>query len=410
MQAAIPGATSFSIDLPDSDEEQCRQYGRSRFILNLGEFGVLAGVLLLLTFSGAARTLLTVTRTAGEPRWAADLTYLLAIGVIVRAVQLPVHFLGEHWLERRFELTPQRMSQWAVEWATRSVVFGLVTLLLLFAVTETLRWWMWVVVPWSLAFLFGRNLFYDWIYYPVQNLFYPVHFLRNETFALPGLGRRTLPVFQVQVSHRTRRANASIRLRGERTAIYVTDTLIDEFTDGEERVVMAHEFGHLYDHLHLERRTPAGIAQAQRKVKLGSAQLLAGLASLLLVQLFGGQLGLQGAHDLSAIPLLAALTLILARALDPLLCIEARKDEQDADEYALRITGDVPNYVSVMSKLRWMNLEESTHSPFSRLFFDTHPSYSERVDLAKRYRRRHSSRKGGYQWRGWRAVQRHGRR
>ncbi|MCC2669808.1 MAG: endopeptidase [Armatimonadetes bacterium] len=410
MQAAIPGANSFSIDLPDSEERLCRQYGRSRFALNLVEFGVLFGVLLLLTFTGGARSLLSMTRGFGEPRWAGDLVYLLVIGIIVRAVQLPAHFLGEHWLERRYGLSSQTLWQWAAEWLTRSAVLGLVTLLLLFAVTETLRWWMWVVLPWSLAFLFGRNLFYDWIYYPLQGLFYPVHFLRRESFELPGLGRRTLPVYQVQVSHRTRRANASIRLRGPRTAIYVTDTLIDEFTDGEERVVMAHEFGHLYDHLHLETRTRAGIAQAQRKLKLGSAQLLAGLASLLLVQLFGSRLGLQGAHDLAAIPLMAALTLFLGRTLDPLLCEAARKDEQDADEYALRITGDVPNYVSVMRKLRWMNLEESTPNPLSRFLFDTHPSYSERVDLAKRYRRRHQSRKGGYQWRGWRAVQRHGRR
>lgn len=410
MQAVAPSGNPFSIELPAEEELRCRQYGQARFLLCLAELGALLGVLLLLTFSGAARSLLDGSRSLFANRWAADLGYLLLIGVIVRAVQLPAHFLGEHWLERRFGLSRQRFKQWALEWITRSAVFGLVTLVLLFAVTETLRWWMWLIVPWSLAFLFGRNLFHDYVYNPVLSLFYPVQFLRRETFMLPGLGKRTLPVYQVQVSHRTRRANASIRLRGERTAIYVTDTLIDEFSDGEERVVMAHEFGHLYDHLHLETRTPSGIAQAQRKLMLGSGQLLAGLMSLLILHITAPWLGLAGAHDLAGIPLLAALTLFLARSFDPFLCREARRDEQDADRYALAITGDVPNYVSVMRKLRWMNLEESTSNPISRFFLDTHPSYSERVHLAKVYRRRHSQRKGGYRWRGWKCIQRHGRR
>lgn len=410
MQAVAPGGNEFSIELPAEEELLCRQYARARSLLCLSELGTLLGVLLLLTFSGASRYLLDATRDVISPRWAADLGYLILIGIIVRAAQLPAHFVGEHWLERRFGLSGQRFDQWALEWITRSVVFGLVTLALLFAVTETLRWWMWLIVPWSLAFLFGRNLFHDYVYNPVLTLFYPVHFLRRETFVLPGLGKRTLPVYQVQVSHRTRRANASIRLRGERTAIYVTDTLIDEFTDGEERVVMAHEFGHLYDHLHLETRTPSGIAQANRKLMLGSGQLLAGLVSLVIIHFAAAWLGLEGAHDLAGVPLLAALTLILARAFDPFLCEEARRDEKDADQYALAITGDVPNYVSVMRKLRWMNLEESTAHPVIRFFFDTHPSYSERVHLARVYRRRHSQRKGGYHWRGWRCIQRHGRR
>lgn len=410
MQAAAGTTCPFSIELPEAEERLCREYARLRFVLTLAEFALLVGALLLLMFSGASRQLLMASRAAASPRWAADLLYLLLLGVIVRGVQLPLHFMMEHWLERRFGLSPQSLRQWLAEWLARSLVFGAVILALLFAVTETLRWWMWLVAPWSLAFLLGRNLFYDWIYYPLLGLFYPVRFLREETFQLPGLGKRTLPVYQVQVSHRTRRANASIRIRADRTAIYVTDTLIDEFTDGEERVVMAHEFGHLYDHLHLETRTPSGIAQAQRKVKLGSAQLLAGLASLCLVQAVSGPLGFQGPHDLVAVPLLAAFTLIFARVFDPFICAEARRDEQDADRYALAITGDVPNYVSVMRKLRAMNLEEGAAHPISRFLFDTHPSFHERVHLARHYRRRHQTKKGGYHWRGQRSVQRHGRR
>jgi STE24 endopeptidase len=221
----------------------------------------------------------------------------------------------------------------------------------------------------------------------------------------------------VRVSHKTRRVNAGIRIRGEKAAIYVTDTLIDAFTDGEERVVMAHEFGHLYDRLHLEEHTRAGIAQAHRKLMLGSAQLLAGLSALLVLQLAGHALGLSGLRDLAGFPLLAALTLTLGYLFSPLLCAEARQDERDADEYALSATGDTENYLSVMRKLRRINLEEACAGPLCHFLFEDHPSYRERVELALQYRRRHPAVEhpatkdlSKHAFRGWRHIQRHGRR
>jgi Zn-dependent protease with chaperone function len=241
---------------------------------------------------------------------------------------------------------------------------------------------------WCIGFLVLRPMFYDVVYYPFLACFYPVRFLRNETFEVPGVGKTTLPVYEVKVSHRTRRVDASIRLRGPNSAIYVTDTLIDEFTDGEERVVMAHEFGHLYDQLHLEARTPTGIAQARRKLMLGSAQLLAAALSLGIMLFASPLLGLSGVHDLAGFPMLAGLTLALGTVLSPFLYAEARRDEKDADQYALAITGDISNYLSVMQKLRRMNLEQAESGPLRRFFLDTHPSYTERISLALEYRRR----------------------
>jgi STE24 endopeptidase len=396
------------IELSPAEEALCARYCRTRLLLSLAEIGVLLVLLAGLTLTRTSTSLLALC--AVGPGWENHLLYLLLLGCLARTAQFPFQLLGEFWLDRRAGLSHQSLGSWLWEWFCRSVLFAAATVVVLFPVVETLRWWPILALPWCVLFMFGRNLFYDYLYYPLLSLFYPVRFLRYETFPVPGVDRVTLPVYQVQVSHKTRRANAAIRLRGKKTAIYVTDTLIDEFTDGEERVVMAHEFGHLYDHLHLEERTRAGVAQAHRKLMLGSAQLLAGAVSLLALHLTAPLLGLNGVQDLAGFPLLAALTLVLAHLFAPFLCAEARRDERDADEYALAVTGDVENYVSVMRKLRHLNLEESCPSPISRFLFDTHPSYSERVHLAHHYRRRYSRRKKSQHWRGWRGIQRHGRR
>src|SRR5438093_7543748 len=71
----------------------------------------------------------------------------------------------------------------------------------------------------------------------------------------------------------------------------------------------------------------------------------------------------------------------------PFANAEARTDEREADEYALRITHDPASYLSVMEKLHQMNLEERRPGLVSRLFFDTHPSYLERVRLGRTFRR-----------------------
>lgn len=399
--------------LSEPEEQRCREYCHYKLILGIAETGVLLGVLLLLTLSGGSAALLHATEAARTPPWMAHAFFLILVGLIARAALLPVQFSSEYCIERRFGIGLQSLGSWFWEWFNRSAVFGLITVVLLVPVVESLRWSPLLILPWCLLFPVCRSLFYEHVYHPLYALFYPVRFLRYETFSLPGVGRITLPVYVVQVSHKTRRADASIRLRGKRTAIYVTDTLLEQFTDGEERVVMAHEFGHLYDHLHLEERTRAGIAQAHRKLVLGSAQLLAGVLSFALLYLLGPSFGLKRPTDLVAFPILAALTLGLAQLFAPFIYREARRDERDADQYALASTGDVDSYISVMRKLRRINLEESCATPISRLFFDTHPSYRERVHLALHYRRRHHPRcrhTRGPHFRQWKNIRHHDRR
>lgn len=410
MAHAAVNPEAFCIDLSDAEEELCRQYGHAKLYLALTELLLLLGVLAALTFTGGAAVLDAYARVPGAPAWTHDLIFLILVGLVARLALFPLQLFNEHWLDRRYGVSCQSLPSWAWEWFCRSAAFGLAVVVTLFPVVETLRWWPLLVLPWCAAFLLVRPLFYNLIYYPLLSWFYPVRFLRKESFNLPGIGQRTLPVYEVQVSHKTRRANAAIRLRGDRSAVYITDTLARECCSAEERVVMAHEFGHLYDQLHLETHTRAGVAQAYRKLMLGTAQLAAGIASLTLLHLLAPALHLRPEWHLHTFPLLAALTLALAHLFSPFLCAEARRDEQDADEYALSITGDVESYVSVMRKLRRLNLEESTFHFLSRFLFDTHPSYRERVHLAMHHRRRVHHRRKGRTWRGWKQIQHHGRR
>ena len=93
----------------------------------------------------------------------------------------------------------------------------------------------------------------------------------------------------------------------------------------------------------------------------------------------------------AAVPLLTAMLLFFAPLVLPFANGEARTDEREADEYALRIAHDPSSYLSVMEKLRRMNLEERRPGLISRVFFDTHPSYLERIRLGRAHYRRQQS-------------------
>src|SRR5688500_1058623 len=144
MDAAFAGSPELSIRLPDDEEELCRRYGRAKVLFGLAEFLLLLVTLSGLTLTHEAALLLLFADPQGTPDWLGHLVFLVLVGFIVRCVLLPVHFMNEYWLDRRFGLGCQTAASWFWEWLCRSTVLGLATVVLLFPVAETLRWWPWL--------------------------------------------------------------------------------------------------------------------------------------------------------------------------------------------------------------------------------------------------------------------------
>jgi len=395
MRPAVPGTP-----LDEAEERLCSQYGRAKLGWAVVELLLLIALLMALTLTGGAAAIAEWARSragldegpAGFAWLAAEaghvFLYLAVIGAIARLVVLPLQFVGSFLLERRFGLCRQSAAGWLLDWTLATLLYGALVVLFLTPLVLSIRWshhwyWCFVLAPlWLILFFALRAAYYRWLYLPALQLFYPVRYLRAESFFLPGIGRRLMPVYEVEVSHKTRRCNATVILSGGTGSVLVTDTLIDQFSDAEEKVVIAHEFGHLYDHLFLEARTAAGRAQALRKMGfLGGGWYGAALLCIWIVQLLEAPLGIH-VDDLAAFPLEVALVLLVLHALAPLGHAESRIDEREADEYALRITGDVESYVAVMNKLRRINLEESNPGLIDRWLYGTHPTYLERLKTA----------------------------
>jgi Zn-dependent protease with chaperone function len=379
---AVPGTP-----LDDEEEALCARYARVKFWWAVAEMALLLATLAGLTLTGTAAAIASELQNVTRSVPGHAFLYLATVGLLVRLVVLPVQFASGHVVERLYGLSRQSALGWLGDWALATTVFGGMLLAFLTPLVLSMQYchyWYWCLLltpPWLVVFCLLRSFYYRKLFLPVLRLFYPVRYLTAESFFLPGIGRRQMPVYEVEVGNKTRRCNACVILTGGTGSVLVTDTLVDQFSDAEEKVVVAHEFGHLYDRLFLEERTSAGLAQARRKLwYAGGGWLGVAILGLCAVQLLEGPLGLH-IDDLAAFPLEVALVLGLGQLLSPFLNAESRIDEREADEYALKITRDVDSYFAVMNKLRRINLEESCPGALDRLFYGTHPSYLERVQI-----------------------------
>ena len=96
-------------------------------------------------------------------------------------------------------------------------------------------------------------------------------------------------------STRTRKANAALAGLGHTRRILVSDTMLEQYSDDEIEVVLAHELGH---HVHHD---------IWRAIALESLVVVLGFfAADRALSAFGPVLGLRGREDAAGLPLIIA--------------------------------------------------------------------------------------------------------
>jgi STE24 endopeptidase len=187
-------------------------------------------------------------------------------------------------------------------------------------------------------------------------------------------------VLQMDMSKRTRKANAMFTGLGNTKRIVLGDTLLDEFTPDEIEVVIAHELGH---QVH---------GDIWKLIGLGAltTTLISWLVHRLIGPLtarFGPRFGLdpaQGAADVAALPLLGLLLGAVSLALAPAQnAISRNLVEREADRYALDLTGNRAAFVGAMEKLGRMNLADPQPPALVKYLLYSHPPLQERIDFAR---------------------------
>jgi Zn-dependent protease with chaperone function len=369
--------TAVAID-PDR-QTAARAYARARhrlLLINLiVSFLLVAGFLL----SGASVWLKDLLAFAGN-RWLLVTLYLAIVFIGYEIITLPLSWYGGSVLPHRFDMSTQTPRGWLTDEAKSlglGLLFGVPIALGVYWLLDSqpTTWWIWASVA---ATVLGviMNFLAPVLLLPIFYKLTPLddHALVARVTALAEkTGLRIAGVYTINLSSRTRAANALFMGMGRTKRIALGDTLYAEFPPDEIETVIAHELGHQVHHdLPLEVVvqavfTTCGLFVAHLFLQWGVARF-----------------GLEGSADVAALPLLVLAAAIFSLLTMPLANAISRWRERLADDFALRVTGKPTAFASAMTRLANQNLAQVAPPRWLVWLLYTHPPISERIAAAQR--------------------------
>nr|MBA2506675.1 M48 family metalloprotease [Thermoleophilaceae bacterium] len=240
------------------------------------------------------------------------------------------------------------------------------------------NWWMpgsAAVVAFAALLTFVGPVVLDPVFNKFEKL--PEGRLRGEVLELAQRsGVDVGEVYRIDASRRTTGANAYVNGLGSTKRVVLYDNLIDDFTPGEVRSVVAHELGHV----------------KQRDLQRGLLWLaLVAPAAVFLIQR-GTERLLRDPDDAGRPASLPALALMLSLVtLGVTLASNgmSRRVEARADAFAIDITRDPRSHIDLEKRLSVQNISDPDPPAAWHDLFGTHPTTIERIGYGVTYEREH---------------------
>lgn len=308
---------------------------------------------------------------------------LYGVGGVLASILvfLPVRFYSGYILEHRYGLSTETVRGWFVDLLKAMAIDVVVTVLMLEVVYALMRfsaerWWLWAAGAWILFAVVVSQLF-PVLILPIFYKLKPVED-NNLVQRLVGLAyqvkAKVLGVFVMDMSRKTKKANAMLAGLGATKRIILGDTLLENYTPDEIEVVLAHELGHFY-YRHLWKR-----------IATSSVMSLIGLYLVnLVLNYFIGVVGFHGLADVANFPLFLLTLSLFFLVMMPLENTLSRRSEKQSDQFALEQTGNAAAFISSMKKLAEQNLSDLNPSPAVEFLLHDHPAIGKRIAMAERF-------------------------
>lgn len=299
-----------------------------------------------------------------------------ALSVATAAAALPVAAIGR---QRAVDvgLVTQSWAGWAADvtlgWAIGAVIAGAGAAAAVVLVRRLRRtWWLagaGVIVAFGVAITFAGPVVLD----PLFNRFEPLPAGATRTDVLELAERSGVDVGEVLVmdaSRRTTAANAYVAGLGRTKRVVLYDTLLENFTRDEVRLVVAHELGHVH-----YRDVPKGLLWLALVAPAGMFAVAALTRRL--------------ARDDQAL-LIPALALSLALVVPVITTISnqlSRRVEARADSYALELAGAPEAFIGFERRIALRNVSDPDPPAWRTALFATHPPTIERIGTGVAFER-----------------------
>ncbi len=341
--------------------------------------GITGTILLILTLTPLGGFIRSLASFAGNPFLELQI-YFILFSFVFLIFDLPLCFYSGFVLEKRFELSNHTVKTWIIDEIKKALLsFGIASLLIqvfYFLIRQYSSEWWWIAWIFYFAFsLFFSKIVPLWI----VPLFYKYGPIESETLKQKiwkmgeKHGLRIKNFFSLNLSRTTKKANAMFTGLGKSKRVVLADTLIQNFSEDEIEVVLAHEIGH-YKYRHILKGILANAVFS----------LLLFYVCFLLLNFLSQRSGLSPADPLF-FPSLALMLWIITLGAGPFLKAISRFYERQADEFALRVTGYKDAFISTFEKLADQNLADPDPNPWVERLFYSHPSIKKRIEFARKF-------------------------
>jgi STE24 endopeptidase len=340
----------------------------------------------LMLFTGFSARLRAVAFGLGR-RWLPSLVlYALLFTLASSLLGLPLAYYQGFVRQHAYGLSNQSLGKWTEDWLKGALVSGVGLAVVLWIPYVLLRrspkrWWLYAglaTIPIATFVLVISPVWVD----PLFNDFGPMKDRALESRILTLAGRAGIPgsrVYEVDKSVDTKTINAYVTGLGSTKRIVLWDTILAKLEPDQIAFVVAHEMGHFVLH-----HTLALIVIATILVT-GALYVVHRVAGTLMAG-FSHRFGFNRLSDAASFPLLILLGGAVSFAATPLVLAFSRHQEHEADRFALELTRDNRAGASAFVRLQQENLNVPRPGALYMLWRGSHPSLSDRVSFANRYR------------------------
>ncbi len=359
------------------NEDKANRYHRLRRRGLVASLGVSVALFALLMLTGASRTLRDLVATV-SPSGALDAggvaLYALWLGVCHEVLTLwPRVYLGR--VERRYHPSALPWRTWLADHLKGTLLvlalgpLGAVALYALIARWPS-QWWL-AAGGLSAVLVLGAvrsgPAVLPWMA-KVAPLTRPELRVRLERLA--ARAGAAVRVQQYRLGRGATRANAALVGLGRTRRILLSDRLLEDYSDDEIEVVLAHEIAH-----HVHKDIWKGLIGDVAMLQLGFFAASRALAS------WGPAFGLQGPADVAGLPLVLLAGGAVTVSVAPVVNLWSRHHERRADRFALELTQNPAAFISAVRRLGSQHLAERP-SRLTALLFYSHPPVHERIASA----------------------------
>ena len=373
-----------------NQEKKAKEYNRKKIGIEITETFLLILFLALFMALGWSLSTKNFLSFITSSFWLLNGLYCLTLLLMITLLSSPFDYYSGFYLEHKYELSTQNFTSWIIDQLkglALTLVFGLIIVEIIYGLMRSFPSFWWLITAGILSGIFIiLTKLAPVLLMPIFFKFHPLSDSDLEARIMEltkKLHTKISGIFEMNLSKKSKTANAALAGIGKTRRIVLSDTLLNNYDHDEIEVIMAHELGHhIYNHL-------------WKGIFIQSILILT-LLFIISLSLNSGVtwFHLKGIYDIAGLPYLIFISILFSLILLPFVNLYLRRLEYQADQFGVSVTGKKEAFIRALEKLSQQNLSEKEPNPIIEFIFHSHPSISKRIHRLETNGQNQSTTKG----------------